>query len=917
MVRVAIRVLAVILATASPLLAQRTTGEITGTVTDGSGGVLPGVTVTLFGAALPAAGVSSVSTETGNYRFPALAPGTYDVEATLQGFSTLRREGLSVGVGATISVDLALAVGSLNETVTVTGDAPLVNVATSQVSTNYNKEWVQSAPLRRFSFFDLINSSPGVSQTTSTSSGSTNATSLGSSVNDNSYQIDGTDLSAPGAGGGWAWPNTDAIEEIQVLQLGASAEYGNVQGAVFNVVTRQGGNEFHGDANFYYINDALTGRNTTPAEDNGLPYYRKTFRDTTFQLSGPVMRDRLWFFGSYQYQNSAESQPGFARAAAVDNIGKRIFYKLNYNITPNHRLMHGFHDDFWKLPPSQANPLVALSTLSTSGGDNPAPNIVYDGVLSNRTYVEARFSGYFGKDSNTPYIPGQLPGIPQVTNLDTSEVSGGVTSFNTNKSWRKGASIKLSHVAESFLGGNHDIKAGLQYNGGGADQLRVFNDTLEISRNTAFGTTQQPFHQGGLIRTTGAYVDDTIRLKRVTVNAGLRFDHSRTMFKAFPVLDQFARQTGELSPANDDLYTWNVWSPRVGINWQLTGSGNTVLKAHYGRYYRGPLLDDFTAASPSVTPQYSFALDAAGNRTNVQVNSSNTNLRVDPDFKDPYTDQYIIQLEQQLVADLGLQVNYVHKSGQNYPGWVDTTGRYREVPYLDNVGADATGGVLMVQQLLTPSSESLFLMTNPEGMHTKYDGATFVVNKRMSNRWQGTLSLVLSRSEGRLASSTQAPTAGQSQTSAMFGRFPNGPNDFINSDGRLIADRPVVAKAQIVYQFPWGLMVSTNIQHQTGRPWTRQVRIGGLGFPAPVMVLAERIDGSRRVDDLNLVDIRAQKSINLGATRKADLFVDFLNIANTGAAEGVLSRLGTAATYGARSSFTFPRRAMIGAKFRF
>ncbi len=177
---------------------------------------------------------------------------------------------------------MSLKVSTLSETVTVTGDSPVVNLASTTVSTNYNKEWVAAAPIRHFSFFDLVNSAPGVSAT-STVGSSTTATTLGSTTSDNVYAIDGTDLSAPTGGTAWPWPNADAIQEIEVLQLGASAEYGNVMGAVFNVVTRQGGNQFHGDATYYGQSQSLTGRNTTAAQEclgvsncplGGLPYHR-------------------------------------------------------------------------------------------------------------------------------------------------------------------------------------------------------------------------------------------------------------------------------------------------------------------------------------------------------------------------------------------------------------------------------------------------------------------------------------------------------------------------------------------------------------------------------------------------------------------------------------------------------------------
>jgi outer membrane receptor for ferrienterochelin and colicin len=208
-----------------------------------------------------------------------------------------------------------------------------------------------------------------VSPATSTSSRSQ---AFGGSTNDNSYQLDGTDFTAPFTGAAWPWPNTDAIEEVQVLQLGASAEYGNVQGAVFNVVTRQGSNAFHGDGNFYYMNSGLTGRNTTDAQDDGLPYHRDEFKDTTWQIGGPLRKDKLWFFGSFQYQKDADSQPGTDPAFPARSSAKRIFWKVNYQVNQNNKIQAQEHDDFYDIP-GRATALTAPSTIAVEHGHNPSP----------------------------------------------------------------------------------------------------------------------------------------------------------------------------------------------------------------------------------------------------------------------------------------------------------------------------------------------------------------------------------------------------------------------------------------------------------------------------------------------------------------------------------------------------------------
>jgi hypothetical protein len=905
------------LAVAVPAAAQRTTGEIIGRIVDESGSVLPGVTVTLRGA-LVAGAPTAVTNETGTYRFPVLPPGTYALEYTLAGFTTLKREQIPVAVGQIVELDVSMKVGALEESITVSGESPVVNVVSSEVSTTYNRQWVESAPIKRFSYFDLVNSAPGVSATSNVGQ-ATAAQSLGNSTNENSYQIDGTDISST------PWLSTDAVEEVEVLQLGASAEYGNVQGAVFNIVTRMGSNVFHGDANYYHQGDGLTGRNTTDAVDGGRPYHRAKYRDTSIQATGPFMLDKFWFFGSLHYQRDWDSQPGTDPRTPALNDSRRVFWKFNYNINQNHRLLHGYHNDYYFIP-DIATSVTAPSTVQLSHGDNPTPNLVYTGVLSDRTLIETRYSGFWLHSSVDPNEPGQNRVGPRFEDQDTGLITGNITTWTENRSWRYGLQAKLSHTTGPILGAAHDLKVGLQYVGHGADTVTGNNDlflTYSRSGRPTTGTTQLPYHASSLARSLGTYFDDTVRLGNVVVNFGVRYDYSKALFPSLPFLDATGNPTGQMSQANDDVYHWNTFSPRVGLNYKVNESGKTVVKAHYGRYYKLLEASEFRPAVPTVSTLVNFTVGPNGTRTNISPVAA-ANLRIDPNFKSPYSDQVIAQLEQQLTSNLGMQVNYVHKYGADYGGWQDIAGQYAQVPYIDNQGIDATGQTVMVYRLLSNPGDRVFLQTNPDGMYMRYNGATFALTKRMSNNWQGVLSLVLSKAEGRLASSarfnprtSQSSLATSPSGGAQFGRETAGPNDFVNTEGRLIGDRPVVAKAQVMYRFPWNIMASANAQHQTGRFYSRSIRVSNLGFPAAPQINMEPNTGDRRVADINLIDARLQKSFTFPNNPvRLDVFVDALNLTNSAQYESVASALGTSTTFGVGTVFIPPRRLMLGAKFR-
>ena len=476
---------------------------------------------------------------------------------------------------------------------------------------------MQNAPLRRFSYFDLIMSAPGISQTSQVGS-TTSATSLGSSTNENNYQIDGTDISAT------PWPNTDAVEEVEVLQLGASAEYGNVQGAVFNIVTRQGSNTLHGDANVYFQHDKLTARNTTDAFDQGRPYHIAEHRDATVQVSGPFLKDKFWFFGSLQNHRIYDSQPGVDPTYPSKSDARRVFWKFNYQIAPGHQLMHGYHDDFYWIP--------GIPNQFISARDRDA--WITDTIRRRTSSIRARspterWSRHASPASGCRPPPTRTIRAPSIIGTryedqDTSMITGAIGSWGENRSWRWGVQGKVSHYVENFIGGSHDVKVGLQYHTHGAANLVGSNDTILTYSQTpgrlSTGTTQLPFIRGTDARWWGTYIDDSIRLgDRTVVNLGLRYDYSVAGYPSFPFLDAQGNQTGRMSEANDNVYDYGVFSPRVGINYKLFGS--TVVKGHYGRYYSA-IERDYAAIVPSTTTLFSFTVDPAGQSDQFQLHGS-------------------------------------------------------------------------------------------------------------------------------------------------------------------------------------------------------------------------------------------------------------------------------------------------------
>ena len=193
----------------------------------------------------------------------------------------------------------------------------------------------------------------------------------------------------------------------------------------------------------------------------------------------------------------------------------------------------------------------------------------------------------------------------------------------------------------------------------------------------------------------------------------------------------------------------------------------------------------------------------------------------------------------------------------------------------------------MVYRLLSNPADRVFLQTNPDGMYMRYNGATLRAHQadvaELAGR--GVARVVESRRPAGVEREVHAENESEQSGNgwrAQFGRETAGPNDFVNTDGLLIGDRPVVAKAQLMYRFPWGILASGNLQHQTGRFYSRGVRVSGLGFPAAPQINMEPNTGDRRVKDINLFDTRVQKTFTLPRSPvRFDVFIDALNLTNS------------------------------------
>ena len=276
-------------------LAQGLTGALIGTVKDDQGGVLPGAVVRVTSPALIGGSETLTTNEKGQLRFAVLPPGPYVLDIALEGFATYHEEDIPIGAGATIERNAELKLAGHAESVVVEGAGSRIEARNPGFGSGIGPEDLKAIPTRRSSMFDLIKAAPGISATSQASGGTSSLVSaFGSGVNENTFLIDGTNFTSTSNGVARAEPGIDFIQEIQVQSVGASAEYGNAQGAVVNVVTRQGSNRFLYDASYHGQPAGLTSQPILLALDTAQPakgqsgYERARYRDFTTSLGDNV-----------------------------------------------------------------------------------------------------------------------------------------------------------------------------------------------------------------------------------------------------------------------------------------------------------------------------------------------------------------------------------------------------------------------------------------------------------------------------------------------------------------------------------------------------------------------------------------------------------------------------------------------------
>lgn len=886
---------------------SRTSGSIQGIVRDATGAALPGVTVTASSDAVIGGSVIAVTDERGSYRYPSLPIGAYRVDAALDGFGTARRAGVRVSIGQLLNVDFVLGAASVSESLTVTADAPLVSVASNSVATSFDEKYLETLPLQR-NFYTVIKAAPGVNADYTSGSGSAILAYGGTSSSQNGFTLDGVNVADAGGGAHWILPSIQWMAEIQIGGLGANAEYGGYTGGLINGVTKSGGNDFSGGLDYYYQPQSWVSDNDDSSSNETFK-----FSNLVGSLGGPVAREKAWFFASAELWNQVTTP--FGATDTSDREIMRGLGKLTWQASPANHFSLMVERDVVQNERRGIDESTLPEATSKQDGPGGSVSVGWEGLLNRDNFVTARLTGYDGRDDYLPYNGSDKPGrIDDDTGL--AWVNQDIKELNHRSI--KTADASWSLFKDALFGGNdtHSFKFGGLYedakssdiwrrNGGFTyyDDSSLCDSFEAYLANPACGAYFVERGWGeydARMQFSGMalYAQDSVRIDRFTVNAGLRYGSYDGGF-----------QSGH---GDSSVYKSSFVDPRLGVVWDVKGDARTAVKAHWGRYHDKmyTYLYDREASGEAAIPNQ----DCYWNNRTRAYDDCDTPTAIAARMGDTghaYVDEGILTVEQQLGKEMMFGFDYVNRGFDNIMAMINVNENYSPIT-ID--GNPLTGAQLQIWNL---NSAPDFVLTTDNGAYRDFQSLTGRFEKRYSNGWSARGSLVWTGLDGNIR---------KNNGYANDWRDRNGR---INGDGRMdFSYGEWEGKLSASVDLPFRFQLSGNYSYLSGWYWTPYVRITGLksnsGSGRDVF-LTER--GSQKLDDRNLIDLRLAWMTGLPRGMNLTASVEVFNATNSDTVLDVYNRWGTysvsrkrwtpRADYGTAYQIERPRELRAGVRIAF
>jgi outer membrane receptor protein involved in Fe transport len=817
--------------------AQEITGGIYGKVTDEQGLVVPGATVTITSPQHIGKEVR-VTTEEGTYRVQRLTPSNnYTVLVELVGFKTITHREVIVRAGQFIAVDAQLSAGAVVENITVVGRAPLLDVKSSASLRTLESAQMENIPLGR-DITSLLNSLPGVLD----AGRGGQQTVHGSDPRGNVYTIDGANANDTTVGTQLTSIPIDMIEEVQLTTSGMPAEFGNAHGGVFNIVTKSGGNDFHGTASFYYEGEDLEANNVSPERAEEIGTGTSTVKDQEIggTFGGPIKKDKIWFFANFRLLDSERRQP-ILPDQKIESDQQQSFLKLTWDIRPGSRLHGSLTTRSSSRFPANISVGRANSpeTWSDSKSDAKILNIASTHLWGADTILDLQFHKVWkGTSRNTPNNPGSKVGLLDVA---TQVQTGGITSGlpQTDCRCTTGFKTDLSHFRENWAGGSHEIKGGFFVDFPTFDRSQSYPNGEDVQQRLFDGAPYRvtlewyPVEDRLALDRYGLYLQDQWTIgRRATLNLGVRWV---TQEGWIPAQSRgggrwFRRES--FSEIRDVINLSNI-EPRLGLSYGLGEEQRSSLKVSYGRYYRNLLTQDTLPGAPSSGGTETYGWNDLngdfvfqdGERGDLVGSELNPNIRdnsnfVDPDLTNSYVDIFNVALDHELANDFVLSVGGIFKRKRNI---IEDTrlreGGDQQNPFNDyrplevvNPFDDSPLTIFALRPEFLGSRSRRFL-TNPDfagKLYQNYNGLEITAKRRFRDGWQLLASYILSEAEGNISNDFNGTTT--------YNRVYNDPNSLINAEGNVSQDATHAFKLQGTYTFPYDILVSGFYQATTGFP---------------------------------------------------------------------------------------------------
>jgi hypothetical protein len=856
-------------------IAQSGTGAISGTAEDATGAVLPGVTITLVNPGTVGGNQQVVTDARGAYQFNRLVPGTYGVKAELQGFQIALRENVVVNADVTARVDMRMEVGTTAETITVSGQAALLDTTTALNQTVLDH--TVTVPGIVMNKYD-VGGTEGFQQS--------NATVHGASQSDEGgFAIDGMEVGGGNGPGGaivMYFPPA-SFEEIN-YQAGSAPAESAKGGIVYNMVTRTGTNAFHGGAKADGANSSMQWENLSPefreaqraripswvlaANPNAQPEQKIYFiYDTSSHVEGPIIRDKLWFTFSESLNKLNQPRVGSynpdGSAFLDDNASQTWSYKISYQPKPSHQL------HFYQLRVSKqqfhrtGNDTVAFAesraTVRQAPNTKFAEQLRWTGALSGRMLAEVGASMQDGPLMmvHQPEVKeGDVPRFDSVTQANTVAWP----TYNTTPQYRAVLQPSLSIIA-----GRHDLKFGYQYMRSlnrpkayamshyPAGLRAVFRNGVPDSVNTYNTPTDAPSWEFN----NSFYAQDKFAVNRkLTLNYGLRVQ--RTV-NYIPALCQV--QTIFINARCFDEITLPKFldaTPRFAMIYDLFGNGRTAIKFSANRYLTGLASTFSNRVNPirltNDTRSWSDRngdqipqLDELGPSTGFGLGTSN---RYNPDIKRPYANEFSVELEHQLPGPVVVSVAYYNRTIKRAFGSKNVA-----VPRESYTAIQVVERVTGTPVTVYNQNPALFgridtLWDNfPEVLDTRYNGVDVNFQKRLSNRWMVRGGMSFGRYTGDIHGTADL----------------NNPN-FQFREGVQSQNVPFAYKVFGLYELPYQISFSASGQYSAGFPEIDTLSVGRDTVTLTQVTQSVTVGpaGTHSLPNVGLLDLSARKRMRFG-----------------------------------------------------